>query len=416
MIVILHSKLFHILLTRNKNRAMKKSQFKLMLSGCALGLAVLASCGGAQQNQQCDANGALCPKNFDTTINGKKVGLYTLENSKGTKVSITNFGGRIVSLIVVDKNGKPQDVVLGFDKVATYADYLHTPSDFGASIGRYANRIYHGKIVCDGDTIQLPINNFGHCLHGGPQGWQYQVYDVTESTPNSLTLVMDSKDGDANFPGNLKATVKFTLTENSEIEIDYTATTDKETVINMTNHSYFNLNGDPNTEINNCHLYINADKYTPVDSSYMPTGEIANVENTPFDLRNLAEIGNKTNLQAENEQIKFGNGYDHNWCLNTYNAETGEGDITKIAATLYSPVTGIQLDVYTNEPGIQCYSGNFLDGKTAGKKGIVYKKHAGICLETQKYPNSPNVKEWPSPYLKPGETYHSYCKFAFSVK
>lgn len=401
---------------------MKKRQIKLLLSGCLLGVStILASCGGSQpQNQQqssdsqCQEKG-VCAKAFDTTVNGKKTGLYTLKNAKGTKVQITNFGGRIVSIVVNDKDGKPQDVVLGFDKVATYADKVNSPSDFGASIGRYANRIFHGQITCDGQTIQLPINNFGHCLHGGPDGWQYQVYDVVSSSEKELVLQMDSKDGDMNFPGNLKATVTFTLDDNDGLNIDYKANTDKQTVINMTNHSYFNLNGDPTKPINNHLIYINADNYTPVDSSYMPTGEIASVEGLAFDCRKEAEIGERiTNNDAAHQQIKFGNGFDHNWVLNTYN--NGNPDLNTVAASIYSPVTGIKLDVYTNEPGIQVYSGNFLDGSAKGKGGIVYNQHAGICLETQKYPNSPNVKEWPSPYLNPGEEYHSVCKFQFSVK
>lgn len=406
---------------------MNKRQFKLMLSGCMLSAVMLSACGGASNNnatqnasndkQECcqEFCNGVNPADFDATINGKKTGLYTLKNAKGTKIQITNFGGRIVSIVVKDKNGNPQDVVLGFDKVATYADKEHTPSDFGASIGRYANRINKGKITCDGKEIQLPQNNFGHCLHGGPEGWQYQVYDVISSSDNELVIQMDSKDGDMNFPGNVKATVKFTLDDNNGLTIDYTATTDKQTVINMTNHSYFNLNGDPNKAINNHTLYVNADNYTPVDKTYMPTGEIASVEGLAFDCRQEKEIGERiTNNDAAHEQIKFGNGFDHNWVLNTY--KDGKGDLNTIAASIYSPETGIKLDVYTNEPGIQVYSGNFLDGSAKGKKGIVYNQHAGICLETQKFPNSPNVKEWPSPYLNPGEEYHSICKFVFSVK
>ncbi|MCQ2253643.1 MAG: galactose mutarotase [Bacteroidales bacterium] len=397
-----------------------------MLSGCLMGGMLLASCGGSQPkgNEQCAQGECEQVKvAFEATIDvkqtindvdtvfQKKTEIKCLKNSKGTKVAITNFGGRIQSIKITDKNGVEQDVVLGFDNVS---DYNTIPSDFGAAIGRYANRLNKGKITIDGNEIQLPQNNFGHCLHGGPRGWQYMVYDFVECSDNSVTLQYNSLDGEMGFPGNVVAKVKYTLDEDNAISIDYTATTDKETVINMTNHSYFNLNGDPNTEIINHHLYINADNYTPVDSTYMPYGDIVTVENTPFDCRNMAEIGNRVNMQAENEQIKFGNGFDHNWCLNTY--KDGQGDVNTIAASIYSPVTGIQMDVYTNEPGIQVYSGNFLDGTVKGKKGIVYNQHAGICLETQKYPNTPNVAEWPSANLKPGETYHSFCKFAFSVK
>ncbi len=411
---------------------MTNSQFKLMLSGCLMsGALLMASCGGSQpkanEQEQCPAG--MCEQvkaafvdtidvkqqvnGVDTVFAGKITGIKCIHNSKGTKVAITNFGGRIQSIKIVDKNGVEQDVVLGFDSVKDYENNL---SDFGASIGRYANRLNQGKITVDGKEIQLDKNNFGHCLHGGWRGWQYMVYDFVEAecNDNTVTIQYNSPDGERNFPGNVVAKVKFTLGEDNALSIDYTATTDKETVINMTNHSYFNLNGDPNTEIINHHIYINADKFTPVDDTYMPTGELASVEGTPFDCRQMAEIGNRVNMQAENEQIKFGNGYDHNWCLNTY--KDGQGDVNTIAASLYSPATGIQVDVYTNEPGIQCYSGNFLDGKVTGKKGIVYNAHAGFCLETQKYPNTPNVAEWPSAVLKPGETYHSFCKFAFSVK
>jgi len=391
-----------------------------------MGGLLLASCGGQKGGEQKCTENQCCEvaKAFEATIdvpqivNGKdtvyaqkKTEIHCLKNSKGTKVAITNFGGRIVKLIVLDKDGKEQDVVLGFDKIQ---DYQNIPSDFGASIGRYANRLNKGKIFVGGDTIQLPQNNFGHCLHGGPRGWQYMVYDFVEVSETSVTLQYNSPDGEMGFPGNVVAKVKYTLDENNAISIDYTATTDKETVINMTNHSYFNLNGDPNIPVTNCHLYINADNFTPVDRTYMPTGELAPVDGTPFDCRTMAEIGDRVKMHEQSEQIKFGNGYDHNWCLNTY--KDGKGDESQIAASLYSPMTGIQVDVYTNEPGIQCYSGNFLDGTVTGKKGIVYKQHAGFCLETQKYPNTPNVAEWPSAYLQPGETYHSFCKFAFSVK
>lgn len=381
---------------------MKKSQFKLMLSGCILGASLLATSCQKQSASFVD------PAKFDTTIDGKKTGLYFLKNEQGTTAAVTNFGGRLVSFAIQDKNGDFKDVVLGFDNIESY---IKVPSDFGASIGRYANRIDSAWYVLNGDTVRLEPNDRPNSLHGGFRGWQYKIYSVKETTPNSITLVYNSPDGDGKFPGNVTATVKYTLGNDNALEIDYTATTDKPTVINMTNHSYFNLNGDPNTPINNCHLYINSDTYTPINDHMIPTGEIAPVAGTAFDLNKMEEIGKKID-DFSDAQVKTGNGFDHNWCLKTYK----NGDEKAICASLYSPVTGIQLDVYTNEPGIQCYSGNFLNGTVTGKKGIVYKKHAGICLETQKYPNSPNMPEWPSATLNPGETYHSYCKFAFSVK
>ncbi|MDE6523642.1 MAG: galactose mutarotase [Muribaculaceae bacterium] len=349
----------------------------------------------------------LDPQNFVGEYEGKATALYTLKNANGMEVCVTNFGGRIVSIMVPDRNGDFKDVVLGFDSVQAYFPENNL-SDFGASIGRYANRINQGKIVIDGDTIQLPKNNFGHCLHGGPTGWQYKVYEANQLNDSTLVLTMDSPDGDNNFPGNVKATVTYTLLSDNAIDIDYKATTDKPTVINMTNHSYFNLNGDPNEPITNNILTVNAARYTPVDSTYMTTGEILEVKDTPMDFTTAKVVGEDIE-KFDFVQLKNGNGYDHNWVLDA------AGDDSQVAATLVSPTTGIQLDVYTNEPGIQVYSGNFLDGTQTGKHGIVYKQRTGICLETQKYPDTPNKPEWPSAWLNPGETYNSHCVFKFST-
>jgi aldose 1-epimerase len=354
----------------------------------------------------------LNPEKFSAEINGKKTSLYTMKNSNGMEVCITNFGGRVVSIFVPDKEGKMKDVVLGFDSVSQYADTVKSPSDFGAAIGRYANRINKGQITIDGKMIQLPKNNFGHCLHGGPQGWQYQVYEGAKVNDTTITMTMYSKDGDANFPGNVKAVVTYVLRSDNSLDITYDATTDKKTVINMTNHSYFNLNGDPEKPVTNCILYINADNFTPVDTTFMTTGEIAPVKGTPMDFRTPTEVG-KNVKNFGFKQIKNANGFDHNWCLNTY--KNGKGDDTKVAASLYSPLTGIKVEVYTNEPGIQCYSGNFLDGSEKGKKAIVYNQHAGFCMETQKYPDTPNKSNWPSAFLNPGEKYHSHCIYKFSI-
>lgn len=381
----------------------------LLLGASALAAFGLASCSG---DKALTLSG-LDPANFETTIGEKAVGLYTLKNASGMEVCITNVGGRIVSIMVPDRDGQMQDVVLGYDNAAQFADYEGSPSDFGAAIGRYANRIKDGQITIDGETIQLPQNNFGHCLHGGPTGWQYQVYEVTEATDKSITLVLHSPDGDNNFPGNVEATVTYTLTDEGAIDIAYSATTDKTTVINMTNHSYFNLNGDPTQTVENHLLYLNADNYTPCDSTFMTTGEIVPVAGTPMDFLEPRAVGDNVN-NFDFEAIKNGNGFDHNWVLNTY--ADGKGDDTVVAASLYSPLTGIRLEVYTDEPGIQVYSGNFLDGTVTGKKGIVYQQHAAICLETQKYPDTPNKPQWPSALLKPGETYTSHCVFKFSAE
>ena len=366
--------------------------------------AVLLLAGCSQKTTVSGLN----PKDFKSTYNGKPTALYTLTNEKGMEVCITNFGGRIVSVMVPDKNGQMQDVVLGFDNIQDYFPE-NNASDFGAAIGRYANRINQGKITIDGTEYQLPQNNFGHCLHGGPTGWQYQVYECVEADAKHVKLLRVSPDGDNGFPGEVKAYVTYTLTDDNKIDIQYEATTTAPTVINMTNHSYFNLSGDPaNHSIVQDIICVNATNYTPVDSTYMTTGEIAPVKNTPFDFTTPTYIFSY--IDAKHEQIKNGNGYDHNWVLNT------QGDISKLAALLYSEESGITMMVYTDEPGIQVYSGNFLDGTVTGKKGVTYQKRSAICLETQKYPDTPNKPEWPSALLRPGETYHSHTIFAFSTR
>ncbi|WP_319505666.1 aldose epimerase family protein [Bacteroides graminisolvens] len=370
-----------------------------------MGIAALMISSCSNQPKSETTLSGLDPKAFETKVNDHSVNLYTLKNKNGMEVCITNFGGRIVSVMAPDKNGNMKDVVLGFDSIA---DYVNIPSDFGASIGRYANRIKDGKIVIDGDTIQLPQNNFGHCLHGGPKGWQYQVYEAKQIDDTKLELVRQSPDGDENFPGNVTAKVTYTLTDDNSIDISYEATTDKKTVINMTNHSYFNLSGDAQKPITDHLLYVNADKFTPVDSTFMTTGEILDVKGTPMDFTVAKTVGQDID-KYEYDQLKNGNGYDHNWVLNT------NGDIKQVAARLTSPVSGITLEVYTDEPGIQVYSGNFLDGTVKGKKSIVYNQRAAICLETQHYPDSPNKPEWPSVLLEPGKTYRSHCIFKFTV-
>ena len=366
----------------------------------------------------CSGNGGLTtsgldPAKFDTLINEKPVKLYTLNNDNGMEVCITNFGGRIVSLCVPDKNGNSIDVVLGFDNIHQYADSVNSPSDFGAAIGRYANRINQGKLVVGDKKIQLPQNNFGHCLHGGFSGWQYQVYDAVQPNDTTLELTIVSPDGDNNFPGTVTAKVTYTAKYNNTLDIQYEATTDKETVINMTNHAYFNLTGDMSHAGTNMVLYINADNFTPSDSTFMTTGEIRPVYGTPMDFTKrhalYETIGDTTFTQ-----IKYGRGYDHNWCLNTY--KNGKGDDTRVAATLYAPNTGISMDMFTTEPGVQVYSGNFLDGTIKGKHGIAYPQRSAVCLESQKYPDSPNKKQFASPYLKPGEKYTSHTAYRFTVK
>ena len=344
--------------------------------------------------------------NFQTEVGGKKTDLYTLRNKNNMEVCVTNFGGRIVSVMVPDKDGKMQDVVLGFDSIQ---DYISKPSDFGASIGRYANRINQGRFTLDSSEYQLPQNNYGHCLHGGPNGFQYRVFDAVQPNPQEVELTYVAADGEEGFPGNISRNVLMKLTDDNAIDIRYEAETDKPTIVNMTYHSYFNLAGDPSKTSTDNIMYVNADYYTPVDSTFMTTGEIAPVKDTPMDFTTPKTVGQDIS-NYDFVQLKNGNGYDHNWVLNT------KGDISQVAAKLTSPECGITLEVYTNEPVIQVYTGNFLDGTVTGKKGIVYNQRASVCLETQHYPDSPNKVDWPSVVLEPGQTYNSECIFKFSVE
>ena len=383
---------------------------KGFFAGAAFVIAMLSACSSTNNNNLTVSG--LNPVKFDTTINDKPVKLFVLKNNNGMEVCVTNFGARVVSICVPNKADVATDVVLGYDNIAQYADTVNNASDFGAAIGRYANRINKGRITVAGKKIQLPCNNFGHCLHGGPSGWQYSVYEGKPLNDSTLRLVLHSPDGD-NFPGNVTATVTYTVTSDNTLDMKFEATTDAETVINMTNHSYFNLSGDPSKAGTNMVLYVNADNYTPCDSTFMTTGEIKSVYGTPMDFTKrhplYQTIGDTTFTQ-----IKYARGYDHNYVLNTY--KNGKGDDTKVAASLYSPESGIYMEVFTNEPGLQVYSGNFLSGSVVGKKGIAYPQRASVCLETQKFPDSPNKKNWPSPYLKPGEKYFSHVAYKFSVR
>lgn len=373
----------------------------------ALGL--LASCTSTPDKQL--TKSGLDPEAFKAEFRGDSTALYTLTNASGMEVCITNFGGRVVSVMVPDRDGNYRDVVLGFDSIEAYFPEVNK-SDFGAAIGRYANRINQGTFVLDGDTVSLPKNNFGHSLHGGTDmgtlGWQYRVYTANQLNDSTLELTLTDADGNNGYPGTVEAKVVYSLTADNTLDIDYTATTDKPTVINMTNHSYWNLGGDASQDILGHELTVNADNYTPVDSTFMTTGEIAPVAGTPFDFTTSKAIGR--DIAADNEQLRNGNGYDHNWVLNT------KGNDSLAAVELFNPANGINLTVYTNEPGIQIYTGNFLDGTATGKGGTVYNQRAAVCLETQKYPDTPNKPEWPTATLRPGETYHSHCAYHFSVK
>lgn len=390
------------------NTNFNEKQMKLNRMISLLALIAVVGCTNKQQETPLEETtlSGLKRTDFQSVVNGDSTDLYLLKNANGMEVTVTNYGGRIVSVMVPDKEGNMQDVVLGYDSIA---DYMAVNNDFGATIGRYANRIANGKVTIDGVEYDLPTNNFGHTLHGGPNGFQKQIFKGMQPDSQSVVLTYLSVDGEENFPGNLNVKVTMTLTDENAIDIAYEAETDKETVVNLTNHSYFNLSGDPSQTILDHMLTIHADEYTPVDRTFMTTGAIEKVEGTPMDFRTEMAIGEKID-QYDFEQLKNGDGYDHNWVLNT------KGDVSMVAASVWSPVTGIRLDVYTNEPGIQIYSGNFLDGTATGKKGITYQKRAAICLETQKYPDTPNKPDWPSAYLKPGEKYTSRCIYKFSVQ
>ena len=379
----------------------------------ALAMAVLGLSACASGGQQGLTKSGLNPADFDTIINEKPVKLYTLTNQSGMEVCITNYGGRVVSLMVPDRDGKLVDVVLGFDNIHQYADTLNSPSDYGSSVGRYANRIGGGRFVLNGDTIRLKQNDGENCLHGGgATGWMNQVYDAEQIGDSILKLTITAEDGENGFPGTVTATTTYKVTSDNTLDITWEATTDKETIINQTNHNYYNLSGDFTEAAYDQVLYVNTDNFTPSDAAYIPTGEIRSVEGTPMDFRTPHAVGDS--IRADYDQLKNAGGYDHNYCLNT------AGDDTQVCATLYSPRTGILMEMRTNEPGLQVYSGNFQGvGKDADilrKHGLKYPQHVSVCLESQKYPDSPNKKDWAQPVLKPGEKYYSHAAYTFRIE
>jgi aldose 1-epimerase len=387
---------------------------KTILAGMTVAVALLSACASGEQKALTVSG--LDPAKFDTLINEKPVKLYTLKNANGMEVCITNYGGRVVSLVVPDKDGKPTDVVLGFDNIAQYADTLNSPTDYGSSVGRYANRIRGGQFTLNDSTYQLKQNDGPNCLHGGgTTGWMNQVYDAEQVDDQTLKLTIVAADGENGFPGTVTAVTTYKVTDDNTLDITWEAETDKETIINQTNHNYYNLNGDFTKPGYDMILYVNADNFTPSDKLYIPTGEIKSVEGTPMDFRTAHAIGDS--IKSEFDQIQNAGGYDHNWCLNTY--KDGKGDDTQVCASLYSPLTGIFMEMYTNEPGVQVYSGNFQgigNEPNIKHKGGVYPQHVSVCLESQKYPNSPNQADWVQPTLKPGEKYFSHAAYKFSVK
>jgi len=345
---------------------------------------------------------------FDTTIKGKKTGLYILKNKNHLQAAFTNYGGRLISLLVPDKNDKLTDVVVGFKSLADYKN--STEPYFGATIGRYGNRISKGKFMLDGKPVTLTINNGPNTLHGGKAGFQYVVFDAVQPNDSTLQLSYLSKDGEGGFPGNLNVKVTYSLNSNNELHMDYEATTDKTTVVNLTNHAFFNLNGEGSGTVLNHSLWIYANKYTPVDSTLIPTGKLAAVAGTPFDFcYNLHTIGER--IGQKNEQLQNGKGYDHNFVL----IHHSPGNFVR-AATVIGDKSGIMMDVYTKEPGLQFYSGNFMQGKNTFKGGAKDDFRTVFAMETQHYPDSPNQPSFPSTTLKPGQTYSTSSYYQFSVK
>lgn len=365
----------------------------------------LAMLWGCSQKKEETTLSGLRKSSFVSTVEEQPTALFVLSNGKGGEACLTNYGGRLVSLVVPDRNGKPVDVVLGYDNIA---DYVRSDGNFGGLIGRYGNRIANGEFSLDGVTYRLNRNDNGNCLHGGARGYHTRMWKPRRIDAQTLELSYFSPDGEAGFPGNLDIRVVYRLDDAHALHITYQATTDKPTVVNLTNHSYFNLSGVPGSTIADQTIRIDADRYTPVDSLLIPTGEMAPVEGTPLDLRVPVAIGAR--IDEPFDQLQKGRGYDLNWILNT------QGDIGRPAARAYSAVSGIYLEVYTDEPGIQFYTGNFMDGNDRGKHGVVYPHRGAFCLETQHYPDSPNRAGFPSVVLRPGETYRSRCIYRFGVE
>lgn len=364
-------------------------------------IALISSC-------VCSSKAQIKPDAFRRIIDGAQVDLYTLKNPNGLEAAITNYGGIVVSLMVPDKNGKPGDVVLGYDNLN---DYIGSTPYFGALIGRYGNRIAKGRFTIDGVQYQLAQNNDSNSLHGGRKGfdkvvWQAEKVDGTDGS--ALKLTYTSKDGEEDYPGTLRCTVTYTLTNKNELKIEYAAETDTPTFVNLTHHSYFNLKDGGASDILGHELMIKASKFTPVDKGLIPTGELGPVAGTPLDFNQPTPIGAR--IESNDEQMQFGKGYDHNWVLDR------QGNDLELVTSVYEPTSGRFMEVLTTEPGLQFYSGNFLDGTNKGKGGTVYQHRSGFCLETQHFPDSPNHPNFPTTELKPGEKYTQTTVYRFSTK
>lgn len=348
-------------------------------------------------------------KQFGILNDGREVQVFTLRNSQGASIRILDLGGMLMSINTLDREGNIADIVLGFDSPQSY---LTTSPYMGALIGRYANRIAKGRFTLDGHEYTLAINNDENALHGGVVGFDKQIWKSSFSSTSDyaqLNLSLLSKDGEEGYPGNVSVNVVYTFDEKNRLTIDYLATTDKATVVNLTNHVYFNLNGHNAGAILDHQLMINADHFTPIDSTSIPTGELAAVAGTPFDFRIFKSIGQ--DIDDYHQQLKNGNGFDHNWVLKKSN---GKG--LELAAIVHSPVSGRIISVYTDQPGIQFYTGNFLDGGFSAKDGAIYQQRNAFCLETQHFPDSPNQENFPTTVLRPGEQYKTKTIFEFGTK
>ncbi len=381
--------------------------FFLATVSCKEKKAALVS--GENKTEDLISNKVVKAENFNSTIDGKQVALYTIKNINGVSATFTNYGQRLISLMVPDKNGKFKDVVLGFNTLREYisADEKY----FGATIGRYGNRIAKGKFSINQEEYHLATNNGVNHLHGGNKGFNSIVWNAKQMADNEIEFSRISPDMEEGYPGNLMVKVHYVLTDDNQLVIKYKASTDKPTIVNLTHHSFFNLTGEGNGTINNHLLMINANKYTPVDETLIPNGELALVTNTPFDFTTSKPIGR--DLTINNQQLDFGKGYDHNFVLNKDLPKNVDGLV--LAARVTEPISGRVMEVYTDEPGLQFYGGNFLDGKAVGKSGKPYNFRDAFCLETQHFPDSPNQPHFPSTLLIPDEEYNSTCIYKFSV-
>ena len=382
---------------------MKSIKFLFVLT-----IAGLLQVGCTTTKPEAKSCGNLKAENFQKTVNGKQANLYFLKNGD-ISAAITNYGGRIVSFCVPGRDGEMGDVVIGYSNID---GYLHSNEVFyGTLVGRVGNRIAKGKFTLDGQEYTLPLNNGINHLHGGPEGFHTKVWDVKSANDSSLVLTYFSKDGEEGYPGNLNVEVTYTLTSDNAVKMDYKATTDQATPVNLTNHAFFNLGGEASGTINNQIVMINADYYTPVDSTLIPLGENVPVEGTPFDFRKAKPIGQDLDQENSNEQLKNGKGYDHNFVLNKPDAGA-----MSLAATIVDPETGRELQIYTEEPGLQFYGGNFMDGSDVGKYGKPFKHREAFAMETQHFPDSPNNNNFPSIILHPGEVYQTTSIYKFSVE